>query len=56
MTPTDDLTEECITYLRSLGSTSKQVSDIVDNKDSIAYKAIDEGLPAVNLIKISLHG
>lgn len=43
LAPLDDLTEDCIKYLTSIGSTSKKVSEIIDNKDSFVYKAIEDG-------------
>ena len=39
----DDLTDECIEWLRSIGSESTKVSDIIDHKDSIVYKEIENG-------------
>jgi long-chain-fatty-acid--CoA ligase ACSBG len=42
--PTDNLMPEAVQFLSSLGSKSTKLSDIVDNKDPIVYKAIEEGL------------
>lgn len=53
LAPLDELTEECIKYLSTIGSTSKRVSDIVDNKDSFVYKAIESGIKRANDKSIS---
>lgn len=44
MCPLDELTPECISFLETLGSKSKNVNDIIDNKDQIVYKAIENGI------------
>lgn len=41
--PFDELTEECVNYLQSINSSSRCVSDIIDNKDPKVYKVIEEG-------------
>ena len=41
--PLDELTPDCINYLKSIGSNSTKVSEIVNNKDQIVYKAIENG-------------
>ncbi|RNA00070.1 long-chain-fatty-acid-- ligase ACSBG2 [Brachionus plicatilis] len=46
--PLDELNTECINYLESINSTSKNITDIIDNKDPIVYKAIEEGLKNAN--------
>ena len=43
MEPLDELTEGCIKYLKSIGSKSEYVSQIINNQDKIAYKAIENG-------------
>lgn len=42
--PLDDLTNDCIAFLQSIGSKSTKVSDIVNHKDKIVYKEIENGL------------
>ena len=39
----DNLNSDCIKYLNSIGSNSTKVSDIVNKKDPIVYKAIENG-------------
>ncbi len=41
--PTDDLMPECIDYLKTLGSRSTKLSEILNNHDDIVYKALDIG-------------
>ena len=41
--PLDDLTETCVNWIKSIGSKSTKVSDIINNKDSLVYKEIDKG-------------
>ena len=41
--PLDDLTSDCIEWLQSIGSNSTQVSHIIDNKDKLVYKEIENG-------------
>jgi hypothetical protein len=43
MMPLDTLTSDCVKYLKSIGSKSTKVSDILDKKDEIVYKAIENG-------------
>ena len=44
MEPLDELTENCIHFLRKIGSSSSNVSQIVNNQDKLVYKAIENGL------------
>ena len=46
MEPTDELTEDCIKYLYSIGSKSTKISEILENKDPAVYSAIEHGLIA----------
>ncbi|CAF0978778.1 unnamed protein product [Brachionus calyciflorus] len=48
MTPLDELTSECVDFLRRLGSNSRNVNDIIDNKDPIVYKAIETAIKKAN--------
>jgi long-chain-fatty-acid--CoA ligase ACSBG len=41
--PLDDLTSDCISWLQSIGSNSTKTSDIIDHKDEIVYKEIENG-------------
>jgi hypothetical protein len=43
MEPLDDLADDCIAYLKSLGSNSTKVSQIVGNQDSKVYEAVEKG-------------
>jgi hypothetical protein len=42
--PLDDLTDDCIKYLTSIGSSSKRVSQIVDAKEEIVHNTIFKGI------------
>lgn len=42
--PTDDLTDECINFLKTVGSNSRKVSDIVNNQSHPIYAVIDKGI------------
>jgi long-chain-fatty-acid--CoA ligase ACSBG len=42
--PLDELTYGCIEALKTIGSNSTRVSEIVDNKDSAVYKKIEAGM------------
>ena len=44
MAPIDDLTDDCINFIKTHGSNSKRVSDIINNKDKIVYDLIEKGL------------
>lgn len=46
--PKDELTDDCIEWLKSIGSNSTKVSDIVDNKDPLVYQQIEKGVKAAN--------
>nr|XP_003938899.1 long-chain-fatty-acid--CoA ligase ACSBG2 isoform X1 [Saimiri boliviensis boliviensis]XP_003938900.1 long-chain-fatty-acid--CoA ligase ACSBG2 isoform X1 [Saimiri boliviensis boliviensis]XP_010347821.1 long-chain-fatty-acid--CoA ligase ACSBG2 isoform X1 [Saimiri boliviensis boliviensis] len=46
--PLDKLTLEAIDFCRGLGSLASTVTDIVKQKDSLVYKAIQEGINDVN--------
>ncbi|XP_032107994.1 long-chain-fatty-acid--CoA ligase ACSBG2 [Sapajus apella] len=46
--PLDNLTSEAIDFCRDLGSWASTVTDIVKRKDSLIYKAIQEGINDVN--------
>ena len=48
MLPLDDLLPECLDYLKSLGSTSTKLSEILSSKDSIVYGAIETAIHRVN--------
>ena len=43
MEPLDELTDVCISYLKTIGSNATKVSQICDNKDPLVYKAIENG-------------
>ena len=43
MEPLDELTDECIKWLASIGSKAKLISEIIASKDSKVYKAIEDG-------------
>lgn len=49
MEPMDELTDICINYLKSIGCNATSVSEIVNNKDTAVYKAIENG----KLLKIN---
>ena len=48
MLPLDDLLPECLDYLKSLGSASTKLSEILSSKDSIVYGAIETAIHRVN--------
>ena len=52
--PLNDLIPECVKYLQSIGSSSTKVSDIIDNKDTVVYKAIGEGIFRLYNLKLLL--
>ena len=41
--PLDDLTESCVNWIKSIGSKSTKISDIIKNKDPLVYKEIEDG-------------
>jgi long-chain-fatty-acid--CoA ligase ACSBG len=43
MEPLDELTETCIEYLKRIGSNATRVSQVINSKDPVVYKAIDNG-------------
>ena len=43
LAPLDELTDECIRYLKAIGSNSTKVSQIVNNQDPKVYAAIEKG-------------
>lgn len=43
MEPLNELTDECIKWLASIGSKAKSISEIIETKDSKVYKAIEDG-------------
>ena len=43
MEPLDELADSCIEWLRRNGSSSTKVSQIINSKDPVVYKAIDNG-------------
>jgi hypothetical protein len=43
MEPLDELTDECIKWLASIGSKAKTVSEVIENNDKKVYKAIEDG-------------
>ncbi|XP_069562624.1 long-chain-fatty-acid--CoA ligase ACSBG2-like isoform X1 [Brachyistius frenatus] len=46
--PTDELTPEALDFCRQHGVTATKVSEILANKESALYKAIQEGMENVN--------
>jgi long-chain-fatty-acid--CoA ligase ACSBG len=48
LTPTDDLMPECIEYLKSLGSKSTKLSEVLATRDEVIYKAIEQGIKRIN--------
>ena len=53
MQPLDELDPDCVKYLQSIGSRSTKVSEIIDNKDPIVYKAIEDGIKNINKKAVS---
>jgi len=53
MAPLDELDDECIAFLASIGSHSTKVSELVEGKDMLVCKAIEDGLYAINAKSIS---
>ncbi|XP_077634109.1 long-chain-fatty-acid--CoA ligase ACSBG2-like isoform X4 [Crocuta crocuta] len=51
--PMDDLSMEAINFCRNLGSHVSTVSEILELRDPLVYKAIQEGIDAVNKEAIS---
>jgi hypothetical protein len=43
MEPLNELTDECIKWLASIGSKAKSISEIIETKDNKVYKAIEDG-------------
>ena len=43
MLPLDELTADCVEYLKSLGSQATLVSEVVSTKDPIVQKALFDG-------------
>lgn len=43
MLPLDQLTPECIQFLKSIGSNATTVSEVVNTKDRAVYQAIEDG-------------
>jgi hypothetical protein len=41
--PLDELMDDCIEYLKSIGSNSTRVSQIIENQDLKVYEAIEKG-------------
>jgi long-chain-fatty-acid--CoA ligase ACSBG len=48
MVPQDELTEPCLRWVQSLGSKARTVTEIINSKDPLVYKAIDEGIRKAN--------
>jgi hypothetical protein len=44
MEPLDELTDELLEFIRTLGSTSTKVSDIIKNQMHPIYEVIDKGM------------
>lgn len=51
--PLDELSSEAINFCRKLGSHVSTVSEILELQDPLVYKAIQEGIDAVNEEAIS---
>ena len=51
--PTDNLTPLTVDWVKAQGSTSTKVSDILDNKDALVLKAIQQGIDKANERAIS---
>ena len=47
--PQDSLTDEAIKWLKSLGSKSTSISQIIETKDPIVYAQIDKGNLSISL-------
>ena len=43
MEPSDHLKENCIEYLKSVGSNSTRISEIINTKDPFVYNTIEKG-------------
>lgn len=43
MAPIDDLAVDCVDFVKKLGSNSNKVTDIIEKKDQLVYKAIEAG-------------
>ncbi|XP_043832340.1 long-chain-fatty-acid--CoA ligase ACSBG2-like isoform X1 [Dromiciops gliroides] len=46
--PQDELSPEALEFCQNLGSNSKKVSDIINGRDPLVYKAIEKGIEEVN--------
>jgi long-chain-fatty-acid--CoA ligase ACSBG len=44
MQPSDELTPECIDYIKSFGSSSTKLNDILNGRDKIVYDLIEKGI------------
>lgn len=53
MLPTDDLTHDCIEYLKSKGSKSTKLSEILSNNDEIVHNLIEAGIKKINSKAVS---
>lgn len=51
--PTDELTPLAVEFCRKHGVTAGKVSEIIDNKEPVIYKVIQEGVDRVNAKAIS---
>ncbi|XP_046814921.1 very long-chain-fatty-acid--CoA ligase bubblegum isoform X1 [Vespa crabro] len=51
--PLDTLTPSTLTWLKSIGSNSKTISDIVNSKDPLVHKEIEEAIKRANTKAIS---
>ncbi|XP_060763020.1 long-chain-fatty-acid--CoA ligase ACSBG2-like isoform X2 [Neoarius graeffei] len=51
--PTDELTPLAVEFCREHGVTAGKVSEIIDNKEPVIYKVIQEGVDRVNAKAIS---
>jgi long-chain-fatty-acid--CoA ligase ACSBG len=49
----DDLEDDCVAFLQSIGSNSTKASQIIDNQDKIVYDYIEKSLGEVNKLAVS---
>lgn len=51
--PTDQLTQDTIQWCKSLGSNATTVADVIDKKDAVVLKAIQDGIDKANEKSVS---
>jgi len=53
MAPLDQLTDDCVQFLTSIGSSSTKVSEVANNKDKLVYQEIEQGIKRANERSVS---